>query len=124
MGGGYGNLIAKVHGGVQAGGCRALQKVRDDLRGGGARAGLRRRGLSDWVKKADTADCGAGDDPFQIAEDPRRSTPRSTQVAPDIFEHIEAVYNRVRIHSALGYMSPAEFEEANWPDDGGRPKAA
>lgn len=50
--------IAKVHGGVQAGGCRALQKVRDGLRGGGARAGLRRRGLSDWVKKADAADCG------------------------------------------------------------------
>ena len=50
--------IAKVHGGVQAEGCRVLQKVRDDLRGGGARAGLRRRGLSDWVKKADAADCG------------------------------------------------------------------
>lgn len=30
------------------------------------------RGLSDWVKKADAADCGAGDDPFQMAEDLRR----------------------------------------------------
>lgn len=39
-----------------------------------------------------------------------------------IFEHIEVVYNRARIHSALGYMSPAEFEEANWPDDEGRPR--
>ena len=25
-------------------------------------------GLSDWVKKADAADCGAGDDPFQMAD--------------------------------------------------------
>ena len=39
------------------------------------------------------------------------------EAALDIFGYIEAVYNRVRIHSALGYMSPAESEEANWPDD-------
>ena len=46
------------------------------------------------------------------------------EAALDIFEYIEAVYSRARIHSAPGYMSPAEFEEANWPDDEGRPKAA
>lgn len=46
------------------------------------------------------------------------------EAALDIFEYIEVVYNRARIHSALDYMSPAEFEEANWPDDEGRPKAA
>ena len=28
----------------------------------------------------------------------------------EIFEYIEAFYNRVRIHSALGNLSPAEFE--------------
>lgn len=28
--------------------------------------------LSDWVKKAGAADCGAGDNPFQMAEDLRR----------------------------------------------------
>lgn len=28
--------------------------------------------LSDWVKKADAADCGAGDNPFRMAEDLRR----------------------------------------------------
>lgn len=37
-------------------------------RGPGRDAG----GLSDWVKKADAAGCGAGDDPFQMAEDLRK----------------------------------------------------
>lgn len=46
------------------------------------------------------------------------------EAALDLFEYIEAVYNRARMHSALGYLSPVEFEEANWPTDEGRPKAA
>lgn len=37
------------------------------------------------------------------------------EAALDLFERIEVVYNRARTHSALGYLSPAEFEEANWP---------
>lgn len=32
------------------------------------------------------------------------------QAPLEIFEYIEAFYNRVRIHSALGNLSPAEFE--------------
>jgi putative transposase len=28
-----------------------------------------------------------------------------------LFEYIEMFYNRVRRHSALGYKSPAEFEQ-------------
>ena len=36
---------------------------------------------------------------------------RSRQEARrDIFEYIEVFYNRQRLHSSLGYMSPAEFE--------------
>lgn len=46
------------------------------------------------------------------------------EAALDLFEYIEVVYNRARIHAALGDLSPAEFEEANWPEDKGRPKAA
>lgn len=46
------------------------------------------------------------------------------EAALGLFERIEAVYNRARTHSALGYLSPAEFEGANWPAEEGRPKAA
>lgn len=46
------------------------------------------------------------------------------EAALDLFEWIEAVYNRIRTHSALGFMSPAEFEEANWPKEGRDDKAA
>ena len=38
------------------------------VRGLGCDAGS----LSDWIKKADAADCGASDNPFQMAEDLRR----------------------------------------------------
>jgi transposase InsO family protein len=30
-----------------------------------------------------------------------------------IFEYIEAFYNRVRRHSALGYVAPDEYERAH-----------
>lgn len=33
-----------------------------------------------------------------------------TQARTAIFEYIEAWYNRQRLHSSLGYLSPAEFE--------------
>ena len=31
-----------------------------------------------------------------------------------IFEHIEVWYNRQRLHSALGYLSPATFEQRHY----------
>ena len=37
---------------------------------------------------------------YQTREQARRS----------IFEYIEVFYNRRRLHSSLGYMSPVEFE--------------
>ena len=46
------------------------------------------------------------------------------EAALDLFEYIEVVYNGARTHSALGYLSPAEFEEANWPKENSRSKAA
>lgn len=46
------------------------------------------------------------------------------QAALEIFGYIECFYNRKRIHSALGYLGPEEFERANRPGEGRRPMAA
>lgn len=40
----------------------------------------------------------------------RRSWPTRAELARAIFEWIEAFYNRTRRHSALGYLSPDQFE--------------
>ena len=41
--------------------------------------------------------------PFETREQARR----------EIFDYIEVFYNRVRLHSTLGYLSPYEFEQQN-----------
>ena len=46
------------------------------------------------------------------------------QAALEIFDYIECFYNRKRIHSALGYLGPEEFERANRPGEVRRPMAA
>ena len=33
------------------------------------------------------------------------------QAAAAIFEYIEVFYNKIRAHSAIGYLAPAEFED-------------
>ncbi len=46
------------------------------------------------------------------------------RAALEIFEYIECFYDRARTHSALGYLSPEEFERANRPEEEGRQEAA
>lgn len=41
----------------------------------------------------------------------RKTFEAREQARIETFEHIEAFYNRPRMHSALGFMSPMEFEE-------------
>ena len=35
------------------------------------------------------------------------------RVRRELFEYIEAIYNRRRLHSSLGYQSPVDFEQQN-----------
>jgi transposase InsO family protein len=37
------------------------------------------------------------------------------QAKKHLFEYIEVYYNRQRLHSTLGYLSPTEFEQSNIP---------
>lgn len=43
----------------------------------------------------------------------RRTFANQEQASQALFEYIEVFYNRKRLHSALGYQSPAQFEHAN-----------
>jgi putative transposase len=38
------------------------------------------------------------------------------QAKASIFEYVEAFYNRVRLHSSLGYLAPEEFERSHHPN--------
>lgn len=40
----------------------------------------------------------------------RRSWPTKAEARTAIFEHIEVFYNRIRLHSSLGMLSPEAFE--------------
>jgi transposase InsO family protein len=43
----------------------------------------------------------------------RRNFENRAQARQEIFDYIEAFYNRQRIHSALAYLSPFDFETQN-----------
>lgn len=43
----------------------------------------------------------------------RRSWPTRQELIGEVFEYVEAFYNRQRRHSTLGYLSPVEFEEGS-----------
>ena len=42
----------------------------------------------------------------------RRSFRTRQQARSEVFDYIEVFYNRERLHSALGYRSPEEYEQA------------
>src|SRR5205823_3679113 len=44
----------------------------------------------------------------------RRSWPTRRELASEVFEYIEAFFNRTRRHSTLGYLSPEDFERENF----------
>lgn len=46
----------------------------------------------------------------------RRPWPTREEVRTAIFEFVEVFYNRQRIHSALGYLSPVDYERSTMGD--------
>jgi transposase InsO family protein len=40
----------------------------------------------------------------------RRSRPTKSELRTDVFDYIEALYNRRRRHRSLGMLSPAQYE--------------
>jgi putative transposase len=49
----------------------------------------------------------------ELVHDERYTT--RAQATASIFEYVEAFYNRVRLHSSLGYVSPEQFERSHNP---------
>jgi putative transposase len=47
----------------------------------------------------------------ELIQDAQFETPEQAQ--QEIFKYIELYYNIKRMHSSLGYLSPAQFEKLN-----------
>ena len=47
----------------------------------------------------------------------RRSWPTRRELISEVFDYVEAFYNRQRRHSTLGYLTPEEFENSTLADD-------
>jgi putative transposase len=58
-----------------------------------------------WVRGGD----GAGFRQTELLD--RRSWATRRQLRIAVFDYLEASYNRRRRHSALGYLSPANYEK-------------
>jgi putative transposase len=48
----------------------------------------------------------------------RRTWPTRRELTSEVFEYVEAFYNRTRRHSTLGYLSPADYENRTLIDPG------
>jgi putative transposase len=47
----------------------------------------------------------------------RRSWPTRRALTSEVFEYIEAFYNRIRRHSTLGMLAPLQFENTRRNED-------
>jgi putative transposase len=54
----------------------------------------------------------------------RRSWPSRRELTTEVFEYIEAFYNRVRRHSTLGMLSPADYESGTLSNPDASPAAS
>ena len=50
--------------------------------------------------------------PTECGASPNFHYKTQVETRQDIFHYIEVLYNRNRLHSVLGYMSPARFEDS------------
>jgi transposase InsO family protein len=66
-----------------------------------------------WGSKGDCWDNAVAESFFATLKKElvhRRSWPSRRELTAEVFEYIEAFYNRIRRHSTLGMLSPADYE--------------
>jgi len=74
-----------------------------------------------WAARGDCYDNGVAESFFATLKRElvdRRSWPEKAELRSEIFDYIEAFYNRQRRHSTLGMLSPTEFENRTLRPDG------
>ena len=84
----------------------ASARFRDELAANSCQQSMSRRGNC-WDNAV--AESFFGVLKLELVDDERFR--RRQEARDSIFEYIEVLYNRSRIHSAAGYLSPAEYEE-------------
>jgi len=83
----------------------AAEAFRDALTAGRAVPSMSRKG--DCWDNAVAESCFAT---LRKESTHRRPYATREQARRSLFEYIEVFYNRIRLHSTLGYMSPADYE--------------